>query len=161
MFEHIEEKEAVEKAALIEKNGIRFYTLLLEKIHVPNIREVFKELLKDEKRHLQIVEEEYFPEAGFSDIVTDEELEIENYVKNLGVPDLFMKRINIDKLVAAINDPKKALLIALDTERHSAKFFEHMAGRASTAEGRKMYRELAEEEKAHVKHIEYLLESKA
>ena len=40
-FEHIEEKEAVKKAALIEENGIRFYTLMAEKTTDEKARATF------------------------------------------------------------------------------------------------------------------------
>jgi len=158
VFEHMEEKEAVEEAALFEKNGLKFYSLLFEKIKDQRIRKVLKMLLSDEKKHLKVIEEKYFPEAGFSsDEITEEEVEIEKYVKRLGVPDIFARRINIEKLVELIDGPKKALLIALDTELHAAEFFKKMADRASTEDGRRMYLELSEEERTHAGHIEELL----
>ena len=49
LFDHIEEKEAVERAALIEKNGITFYTLLAEKITDKGMKAVIKRLMEDEK----------------------------------------------------------------------------------------------------------------
>ena len=158
VFEHMEEKEAVEEAALFEKNGLKFYSLLFEKIKDQRIRKVLKMLLGDEKKHLKVIEEKYFPEAGFSsDEITEEEVEIEKYVKRLGIPDIFARRINIEKLVELIDGPKKALLIALDTELHAAEFFKKMADRAATEEGKKMYLELSEEERTHAGHIEELL----
>ena len=158
VFEHMEEKEAVEEAALFEKNGLKFYSLLSEKIKDQRIRKVLKMLLSDEKKHLKVIEEKYFPEAGFSsDEITEEEVEIEKYVKRLGIPDIFARRINIEKLVELIDGPKKALLIALDTELHAAEFFKKMADRATTEEGKKMYLKLSEEERTHAGHIEELL----
>ena len=158
VFEHMEEKEAVEEAALFEKNGLKFYSLLFEKIKDQRIRKVLKMLLSDEKKHLKVIEEKYFPEAGFSsDEITEEEVEIEKYVKRLGIPDIFARRINIERLVELIDGPKKALLIALDTELHAAEFFKKMADRASTEDGRRMYLELSEEERTHAGHIEELL----
>ena len=158
LFDHIEEKEAVERAALIEKNGITFYTLLAEKINDKGMKAVIKRIAEDEKKHLRVIEKKYFPEAGFPMDVTDEEIEIEKYVKK-NTPDLFTRRINIEKLFALVTEPKKALLIALDTEIHSAEYFENLSKRAMTEEGRKIYRELAEEERGHVKDIEGILES--
>ncbi|MBI5598891.1 MAG: hypothetical protein HY890_04040 [Deltaproteobacteria bacterium] len=160
VFDHIEEKEAVKRAALIERNGITFYSLLLEKLTDRRIKSVLKKLIRDEKKHLRAMEERYFPEAGLmEDEITEEEIEIERYVKRLGVPDLFARRINIEKLVAAIDEPKKALLIALDAENHSLEFFKEMARLSRTADGRKMYLELADEEKEHIGHISELLEA--
>ncbi|MEE9613955.1 MAG: ferritin family protein [Thermodesulfobacteriota bacterium] len=159
MFEHIEEKEAVEKAALIEKNGFTFYSLLAAKTEDAEAAAVFKRLAKDEEKHLKIIEKKYFPEAGFGELITEEELEVEEYVRTRGVPDLFTRRIDIEKLVHAIDEPRKALLIALDAEVHSVEFFTKLAEKSSTEEGREICLELAEEERQHVEHIEELLKS--
>lgn len=157
-FEHLEEKEAVEKAALIEKNGFVFYSHLADVIENTEVREALKALASDEERHLRILEKSYFPEAGFPDIITDEEIEIERYVKREGVPDLFTRKLDMPKLIAAIDNPKKALLIALDAEIHSAEYFTELAESAKTEAGRTIYKELADEERGHAKHIEELLE---
>ncbi|MDH4227879.1 MAG: ferritin family protein [Deltaproteobacteria bacterium] len=157
MFENLEEKEAVERAALIEKNGYKFYSLLISKISDARVKEALRDLAHDEQKHLKTLESVYFPEAGLGDEITEEELEIEEYVKKLGVPDLFTRRIDLEKLVAAVDEPKKALLIALDTEIHAAEYFEKMAAAAKTKGGKAMYKELAEEERGHVSRIEELL----
>jgi rubrerythrin len=156
-FEHIEEKEAVEKAALIEKNGRAFYTLLSKKTRDPGAAAVFRRLAKEEKKHLEILEKKFFPEAGLGEQITDEEIELEKYVERPGVSEIFVKKINIEKLVQLIDDDKKALTVALETELHAVQFFENLAAGASTDEGRKLYLELAEEERGHVREIENLL----
>ena len=73
--------------------------------------------------------------------------------------DIFTKKINVDDLVKILDSPKKALLLALDTERHSVEFFTAMARKAETEDARRMYMELVDEEVAHVKQIEELLAS--
>lgn len=156
-FEHMEEKEAVERAALIEKNGRAFYTLLALKTANADAAKVFKRLAKEEKRHLEILEEKFFPEAGFSPEITDEEIEIERYVERETVSEVFVKRIDVEKLVGLIDSDKKALLVALEIELHAAQYFEKLGGAATTDEGRKLYEELAEEERGHVQEIERLL----
>lgn len=157
VFDHLEEKEAVKRAALIEINGYRFYTLLAGKTENKEARAIFKKLADDEKQHLKLIETHFFPEAGFSDQITEEELQIEDFIERTGAADIFSKRINIDALVRAIDTPKKALIIALDTERHSVEYFEKLSKRSQTEEGRKIYSELLEEEKSHVSQIENML----
>lgn len=157
LFDHIEEKEAVKRAALIEINGYRFYSLLAEKAENKEARAAFRLLAEDEKKHLKALETRFFHEAGFSDEITEEELIIEEYLEKKGVADIFTRRINVDKLVHAIDSPKKALTVALDTERHSVEYFEHLARRTRTDEGRKIYLELADEERSHVRQIESML----
>ncbi|MBI2412427.1 MAG: ferritin family protein [Deltaproteobacteria bacterium] len=156
-FEHMEEKEAVKRAALIEVNGYRFYHLLAERTESGRAKTVFKKLAEDEKKHLKVIENKYFPGAGFGDQVTDEELVIEDYIDSMGAADIFTKRINVEDLLRIVDTTKKALIVALDTERHSVRYFEDLSKRSKTAEGRSMYNALADEERAHVSEIEGLL----
>lgn len=157
LFDHIEEKEAVIKAAMIEQNGYKFYKMLAERTEDKDAKYLFRKFAHDEIRHLKTIENKYFPGAGFNDQITEEELEIESYIERSGAADIFTKRINVGALIKVLDNPKKALLIALDTERHSVEFFGDLAKRARTEEGRKLYSELAEEEKAHVTEIEGML----
>ena len=157
MFEHLEEKEAVKTAALIEINGYRFYRLLADRTENSEVKAVFKKLADDEKKHLKMIETVFFPEAGLSEQLTEEELEIDEYLEREGRGDLFTKKVNVDELVASIDTHDKAVRFALDTERHSVHFFNHFSVKASTEDGRRMYRELAEEEMSHVSQLEAML----
>jgi len=157
MFEHLEEKEAVKTAALIEVNGYRFYKLLAERAESKEAKAAFKKLADDEKKHLKTIETVFFHEAGFSDQVTEEEILIEDYIEREGRADLFARRINVDELVRSIDTHKKALMVALDTERHSVHLFQHLSNTSGTEEGRRIYMELAEEEMSHVSQIEAML----
>lgn len=157
MFEHLEEKEAVKTAALIEINGYRFYRLLADRTENMEVKAVFKKLADDEKKHLKMIETVFFPEAGFTEQLTEEELEIDEYLERVGRGDLFTKKVNIDELVASIDTHDKAVRFALDTERHSVHFFNHFSVKASTEDGRRIYRELAEEEMSHVSQLESML----
>ncbi len=156
-FEKIEEKEAVKRAALIEVNGYRFYSLLAERTESGRAKTVFKKLAEDEKKHLKVIESKYFPEAGFGDQVTDEELVIEDYIDSMGASDIFTKRINVEDLLRIVDTTKKALIVALDTERHSVRYFEDLSKKSETSEGSRMYNALADEERGHVSEIEGLL----
>ncbi|MFQ5441493.1 MAG: ferritin family protein [Thermodesulfobacteriota bacterium] len=156
-FERLEEKEAVKKAAMIEVNGYKFYTLLADRIKDDGAREVLKSLAKEEEKHLKVIEELFFPDAGFSDEIDEEELGIEDHIERSGEADIFTWRINVGGLIEALDDPKKALVLALDTERFSVKFFTGLSEKAETPEAKKLYRELAEEERYHVARIEGLL----
>lgn len=159
LFDHIEEKEAVKRAALIETNGYKFYSRLAEKTADKKTKAVFKTLADDEKKHLKTIEKVYFPEAGFTDTITDEEIALEDYLKRSGAADIFTKRIDVDKLIKLVDEPKKALFVALDTERYSVEYFEGLAKSSISEDGKRICAELAEEERTHVKHIEELLAS--
>ena len=150
LFEHLEEKEAVEIASLIERNGFAFYSILADKAEHKSVKAVFKKLAKAEKSHIKILENKYYPEAGFGDQITEEELNIEDYVARTADPKIFIK---------AIDSVKKAVMLAILTEKYASEYFEGMAKRASSEDGAKMYRELADEEKGHVKELEAVLKT--
>jgi len=158
LFDHLEEKEAVKTAALIEQNGYNFYTYLAERTTDGDAKALFKRFAEEELGHLKVIEKVFFPKAGFTDLITDEELAIEKYLEKTEAADIFTKRINVEALVKAIDNHRKALLIALDTERHSVEYFGELSKRCNTPEGRRLYEDLMEEEKQHVLLIEEQLE---
>jgi len=158
VFENIEEKEAVMRAALIEVNGFRFYKRLADRVEDYGTRDALLSLARDERKHLHLIEEEFFPEAGFSvDQITDEELIIEENVEKSGAADIFTRRIDVEALLKVLDTTRKALILALDTERNSVKYFEELAGKAESKEAKDMYLKLVEEEKRHVALIEGLI----
>ena len=159
VFEHLEEKEAVEIAALIEKNGFAFYSILANKTKKKSIKAVFKKLAKDERRHLKILEDKYYPEAGFGEQITEEELAIEDYVSRAADPAIFTEEIDVKKLIAVIDSVKKAVQLAIHTEKYASEYFEGMAKKAFTREGAVMYKELAAEEREHAKKLDAILKS--
>jgi len=157
IFEHLEEKEAAKKAALIEVNGYRFYTMLAERTASAEAKKVFKRLAKDEREHRDLIEKRFFPEAGFGDLITGEEIEIESYIEKTGTADIFTRRLDVERLVSLVDTTRKALTLALDTERHSVALFEALSAKAHSEEAARIYADLVEQEKTHVALIEGLL----
>ena len=159
VFEHLEEKEAVEIASLIERNGFAFYSILADKVEDKTVKDVFKKLAKEEKRHINVLEKRYYPEAGFGEQITDEEIAIEDYVSRSTDPKIFTEEINVERLVHAIDSVKKAVILAIHTEKYASEYFEGMAEKATTKGGAEMYKELADEERGHVKVLEDIMKS--
>jgi len=158
VFEHYEETEAAMRAALIEVNGFRFYKMLANRVDTYEARDALLALARDEKRHLHRIENQFFPEAGFSiDQITDEELVIQEHIDKSGTADIFTRRIDINALFKVVDTPRKALILALDTERNSVKYFEGLAEKADSKEAKDIYLDLADEEKSHVALIEGLI----
>ncbi len=158
-FEQFEEKEAVKKAAMIEENGYRFYSILALRTEDAETKALFKRLAADELNHKKVIENKYFESAGLGEQITDEELSLEDYLNRKDAGDIFTRRIDIEALVKILDHPRKALIVAFDTERYSVNLFEELAKNAETEEGKKIYQNLAEEEKAHVELIEALLKA--
>ncbi len=155
----IEEKEAVKIASMIERNGMAFYSRLANEVEDGGVKHVLERLVDDEKRHARTLEEVYYPDAGFGEEITEEEVDLEDFVSKNKDPAIFTRNIDIDKVVGALKGVREALLFALHTERFSVDYFEEMSEKAGTERGRQMYKRLADEERGHVELVEDLLRS--
>src|SRR3989304_1074869 len=103
VFEHLEEKEAVEIAALIEKNGFAFYSILANKTKKKSIKAVFKKLAKDERRHMKILEDKYYPEGVLEKKNKKKDLAREDFFPRAPDPAIFTEEIDVKKLIAVID----------------------------------------------------------
>ncbi len=159
MFEHMEEKEAVKIATLIEKNGYAFYKHLAKKTEDKGIKAIMERLAAEEARHMKVIEEKFYPEVGFGDLITEEEIDMEEHVDHMTNPKIFAMNIDMEKLVHSIDSVRKAVLLAVQAERYAAEFFEGLAEKAETEDGRRMYRSLVEEEKGHARALVALLDT--
>lgn len=155
----IEEKEAVKVASMIERNGMAFYSRLADSVEDGGVKGMLERLRDDEKRHARVLEEIYCPDAGFGEEITEEEIDLEEFVSKNRDPAIFTRNIDIDKVIRALKGVREALLFALHTERFSVDYFEKMSEKAVTERGRQMYKRLADEESGHVELVEDLLRS--
>ncbi len=156
-FEQFEEKEAVKTAALIETNGLKFYNILGRRVTDSEVKAIISDLARDEKKHLQVIEKMFFPRAGFTEQITDEEVAMEANIESSGQADIFTKHVDMEEVVNALETPVKALELALEAEKYSVVFFTELSEKAETAEARALYEELAEEEKRHVAKVEGII----
>ncbi|MFQ5586344.1 MAG: ferritin family protein [Thermodesulfobacteriota bacterium] len=159
MFEHMEEKEAVKIATRIEENGYAFYKHLAKKAEDKRVRDALERLAAEESRHMKVIEDRYYPQAGFGEMITEEEIDMEEHVDLTSNPKIFTMNIDIEKLVHTIDSVKKAILLAIQAERYAAELFEGLAEKATTEEGKTMYQSLVEEEKGHAKALVALLDT--
>jgi rubrerythrin len=158
-FEHFEEKEAVKKAAMIEENGYTFYSILAHETQDAETKALFQRLAADELKHKKIIENKYFEEAGLGEQITEEELSLEEYIERGHDSDIFTRRIDVKALVKILDHPRKALIVALDTEKYSVRLFTELANNAETEDVKEIYRSLIKEEESHVELIEALLKA--
>ncbi|MFQ5479741.1 MAG: ferritin family protein [Thermodesulfobacteriota bacterium] len=156
-YEHFEEKEAVKIAALIETNGLKFYNILGGRVTDPEVKTIISNLARDEKQHLQVIEKMFFPRAGFTEQITDEEVAMEANIESSGQADIFTKHVNMEEVINALGTPVKALELALEAEKYSVTFFTELSEKAETQESRRLYEELADEEKRHVAKVEGII----
>ncbi|MBI5893916.1 MAG: ferritin family protein [Deltaproteobacteria bacterium] len=156
-FEHIEEIEAVKIASLIEKNGFSFYTSLSKRAEDKAIKDILIKLAADEKKHINLLEKKFYSKAGLGEQITEEELDVEDYVEKNIHPAMFTKNVDMNRIINAIGSIKKAIILAINVEKQAGDFFDVMAKKAETEKGRTMYKMLADEERGHQRQLENIL----
>jgi len=157
-LDRVEEIEAVKKAAMLEANGHRFYAMLAERTRSPQAREVFARLAEDELQHKSVIEKEFFAGAGLGGWRAGaDEKEADERIAAQGAPDLFARRVNVERLLEIVDTTAKALILARDAELHAVRFFRNLSLRARSARARQVYAALVEEEQGHVDMLNALL----
>jgi Fur family ferric uptake transcriptional regulator len=136
-------RDALRMAVATERSGLEFYTRAASMASDPRGREVFQRLADEEQEHMATLEKRY---AEL--IAQDPTLEARPTF-------LFFKGAahgifaeGAEKLRGGVDD-LQALLIGIRCERDSHKFFKKYGERFEDSEGRQIFLEFADEERAH------------
>jgi Fur family ferric uptake transcriptional regulator len=137
-------RDALRIAIATERSGLQFYTRAAGLTSDARGRIVFLRLAAEEREHLATLEARYAELA-----VKDPQLEARP-------PFLFFKGAasglfaeGTEKLRKGVDD-QQALLIGIKCERGSHKFFKRYGERFEDSEGKQIFLEFAEEERAHL-----------
>ena len=126
-----------------ERSGLEFYTRAAMLTSDPRGRAVFQRLAEEEKEHLGTLEKRY---AEL--LATDPLLESRpTFLFFKGAANGIFAE-GAEKLSAGVDD-LQALLIGIKCERDSHKFFKKYGDRFEDSEGKQVFLEFAEEERAH------------
>jgi len=137
-------RDALRMAIATERSGLEFYTRAASLTKDPRGRSVFKKLAGEEKEHLGRLEQRYH------DLVAgDPDLESRpTFLFFKGAASgLFAE--GTKELRAGVND-EQALLIGIKCERGSHQFFKRYGERFEESEGKRVFLEFADEERAHL-----------
>ncbi|MGD2175995.1 MAG: ferritin family protein [Candidatus Brocadiaceae bacterium] len=143
-------EDAIQRARKLEIDGAEFYTDLADKCSVPAGEQMFRSFAKDEKRHLQVVED------------VSEGLGVE--VADLPMPrdeirTLFAeKRETVEEPVEVSSDEQEAIRMAMEMESQSYSLYRESAARAEDEETRQLFERLSREENQHYEMLENTLE---
>ena len=136
-------RDALRIAIATERSGLTFYTHAARVTTDERGREVFQRLAEEEKEHLGTLEHRY------------QELLAQDPTLETRPTFLFFKGAaqgifaeGAEKLRAGVDD-LQALLIGIRCERDSHKFFRRYGERFEDSEGKQIFLEFAEEERAH------------
>jgi Fur family transcriptional regulator, ferric uptake regulator len=137
-------RDALRIAIATERSGLQFYTRAASLTRDPRGRAVFQRLAAEEGDHLATLEKRY-QEL----LAQDPQLESRpTFLFFKGAASgLFSE--GAEKLQAGVDD-LRALLIGIKCERGSHRFFRHYGGRFEDSEGKRIFLEFADEERAHL-----------
>jgi rubrerythrin len=132
--------EAVATAIKMETDAIAFYEESANKAHHAFGKEMFKGFVKDEKRHLAMLQN-LFKGLGLKEDFASPKTEIKTVFSML--KDQMMQRAE------AIQSEMDAVKIALDMEKAGFDFYKKAAANAPTPEEKKLFERLTIEENDH------------
>ena len=137
-------RDALRIAIATERSGLEFYTRAAHLTTDARGRRVFERLAREEREHLGTLE------ARYRDLV-DEDPQLESRPTFLffkgAAGALFAA--GAESLRKGVDD-EQALLIGIKCERGSHQFFKRYGERFEDSEGKRIFLEFAEEERAHL-----------
>jgi Fur family ferric uptake transcriptional regulator len=137
-------RDALRMAIATERSGLEFYTRAAAMTKDPRGRAVFQKLAGEEQEHLGTLQKRYRELAA-----QDPQLESRpTFLFFKGAASgLFAE--GAEELKKGVND-EQALLIGIRCERGSHKFFKRYGERFEDSEGKQVFLEFADEERAHL-----------
>jgi Fur family ferric uptake transcriptional regulator len=137
-------RDALRMAIATERSGLEFYTRAAALTKDPRGRSVFQKLAEEEKSHLGTLEKRYR-------VLVSSDPQLESRPTFLffkgAASGLFAE--GTKELRQGVND-RQALLIGIKCERGSHKFFKRYGERFEDSEGKQVFLEFADEERAHL-----------
>jgi Fur family ferric uptake transcriptional regulator len=137
-------RDALRIAIATERSGLEFYTRAAKITKDARGRSVFQKLAEEEKHHLSELESRYK-----ALLERDPQLESRpTFLFFKGAANgLFAE--GADRLTQGVND-QQALLIGIRCERGSHRFFKKYGERFDDSDGKQIFLEFADEERAHL-----------
>ena len=142
--EQVFARDALRMAIATERSGLEFYTRAAALTKDPRGRSIFEKLAGEEKEHLGTLEKRY------SELMaTDPQLESRpTFLFFKGAASGVFSE-GTKELREGVND-EQALLIGIRCERGSHNFFKRYGERFEDSEGKQVFLEFADEERAHL-----------
>src|SRR5438477_1149796 len=138
-------RDALRMAIATERSGLEFYTRAATLTRDQRGRAVFRELAAEEGHHLGILEERYRGLAA-----KDPQLESRPTFLFFKGAASGLFDAGTEQLRGGGVDDAQALLIGIKCERGSHKFFKRYGERFEDSEGKQVFLEFADEERAHL-----------
>ena len=151
-YENFNDAEALKIAMNIEEEGLEFYSILMKSARDAKVKEIFSKLASAEKKHLALFQKIYIeitspanPAQGCEDYTVD------LYLKGLVDTGIFTKKGEARRLATEIKTDIDALKIGIQAEKDSILYYSEAAKNTKHEGGRKVFEQLTNEEKKHLK----------
>jgi rubrerythrin len=145
-------QEIIEIAIEIEKNGEAFYRTLVEKANTARLRDLFKYLSEEEKKHKVRFEEILKSVGGYQISEIYYATEYMGYMKALADERVFTKDVFAPDIVKNLKSSKEAIDLAIGFEKDSIIFLHEMRDMISDPEKETVQR-LLNEEREHLRRL--------
>jgi rubrerythrin len=149
------EIEAAKIAENMERNGLDFYQRAADRTKNPKVREVFLQLIEDEKTHLATFEEleealqaRRIEGAGYTD-----DAEIGAYIDRLLQTQVFCEKCTVTGMLDQAKDDCAALTVGMQAERDSILFYQEMLDFVDSKEAKEAFEWILKEERQHLRTI--------
>jgi rubrerythrin len=136
-------RDALRMAIATERSGLEFYTRAATLTKDQRGRAVFQELAAEEGQHLGVLEARYRE-------LTAKDPQLESRPTFLFLKGAANVRCRHRTAARRRRDDAQALLIGIKCERGSHKFFKRYGERFEDSEGKQVFLEFADEERAHL-----------
>jgi Fur family ferric uptake transcriptional regulator len=143
--ERVFARDALRMAIATERSGLEFYTRAATLTKDQRGRTVFNELAAEEGEHLSVLENRYREL-----IKSDPQLESRPTFLFFKGAASGLFQAGTEELRRGVVDDAKALLIGIKCERGSHQFFKRYGERFEDSEGKQIFLEFADEERAHL-----------
>ena len=137
-------RDALRIAIATERSGLEFYTRAAKVTRDARGRKIFQDLAAEEQEHLGTLE------ARYRELLArDPELESRPTFLFFKDAAKGLFAAGAERLLQGVND-QQALMIGIRCERGSHRFFKKYGERFEDSEGKQIFLEFAEEERAHL-----------
>ncbi len=131
---------AIEIARKMETDAIKFYTEAAQKTSYPAGKKMFKTIIVDEKRHLEIV----------TRLLKGLDVHVEDVHPMHNIKTVFEQmKDEMMKKVEATSDELEAFKIAMQMEKEGIEFYKKLISEAATDKERTLFEKLIKEEQQH------------
>jgi rubrerythrin len=132
--------------------GLRFYQRAVRRTTSPEGKNVFKSLVEEEKRHLDVLRGQYAAISGAAKWVSIEEAKA--MADSVDPKDIFPKATSAKTLIPASATDEQALQMAMEFEQRGYNMYEQEAKSATSPAEKAMWEWLAKAENAHYTYLQ-------